>query len=195
MSEAIFTADVLPERRWSRAWTDLRFATPFYLLGCALLGVVLAVPWALGARRPGYVVSEDLTAHIGERNLAQVFAADAWYALLVAVLGVVVGIVGWLMFHRTGWWVCVLTVVGAVAGALSTWFSGLMFGQQNFAERLANASAGDLVPVDLALHAHVAILVAPFSAMTVVMLCAAFWPEPPTVPSPDTLRQEGSAAH
>ena len=177
MSETTFTGQGLTAPWWRRAWTEMKWAVPAYLMASLLLGMLIAPVWALGVDRPGYTVLPDLTARIGERDLAHIFSADAWFALITAILGLIVGFVGWLMFHRTGPWVCLLTILGAGASSLGVWQAGLLIGQRNFDERLANASPGDVVAVDLALHAHSALLVAPFAAMTVVMLCAAFYPE------------------
>ncbi|HHT14195.1 MAG TPA: hypothetical protein GX013_13680, partial [Propionibacterium sp.] len=40
------------------------------------------------------------------------------------------------------------------------------------------ATPGDVVAVDLSLRSMAALMVAPFLAITPVMLLAAFWPEP-----------------
>ena len=178
MSETTFTARGFPAPWWRRVWTELKWGIPAYLLGSLLLGAIFAPLWAFATKRPGYTVADDLTARIGERDLAQIFSVDAWFALITAVLGLVVGFIGWLMFHRTGPWVCLLAILGAGAVGLGVWRAGLLMGQRNFAERLADAGPGEVVAVDLALHAPAALIVGPFTAITVVMLCAAFWPGP-----------------
>ncbi len=60
---------------------------------------------------------------------------------------------------------------------LFAWQVGLLVTPNNFDELLANAVSGDVVPMNLRLHAYAALLVAPFTAITPVMLLAAFWPE------------------
>lgn len=159
---------VLPEMRWRAA---------LFLLSCVGAGVVFGVIWAVFAFRPGYEVADDLGASLGERGLAQIFAADALFSVLLAVGGLAIGVVCWILFHRNGWWVCALAVVGAAIAALLAWQVGLLVSPNNFSERLASAVGGDVVPVDLQLHALAALLVAPFTAITPVMLLAAFWPE------------------
>lgn len=177
MSEIPFAAGPRRFARLSRTLTDLRWSVPSFLVGCGLAGLLLGAFWFLGANRPGYTVGDDLKATMDERGLASMFAVDAYFTLLVAVLGLVAGIVSWLLFRNIGWWVCVLAVVGATAGAIVVWQFGLVLGGSGFSERLAGSGPGDVVPVDLALNAYAAILVAPFLAITPVMLFSAFWPE------------------
>lgn len=178
MSELPFVTVPPVTTRRRRVLTDPRWSVPAFLVSSVLLGALTAPVWAWLAYRPGYEVRDDLTARISERGLAEVFASDALFAFVTAGLGLVVGVAGWLLFHRIGWWVALLTVVGAGLTSLTLWRVGLLIGQQGFAERLAVAGAGDVVTIDLALHALSALLVGSFTAITVVMLFAAFWPEP-----------------
>ena len=187
MSEIPFSAAARGVPAWRRALTDARWSVPLYLLGCAVAGLIQAVVWALTAERPGYTVGEDMYARIGERGLANLFAPDALFTLLVGILGLAAGIASWLLFRHVGWWVCVLAVVGATIGALVTWQVGLLVSGNGFASRLAAAQPGDVVPVDLVLNAHAALLVAPFLAITPVMLFSAFWPEENSRVPADTL--------
>ncbi len=157
-------------------WQLLRFAGVI-----VLLGIPLGVVWAKFALRPGYTLSQDLVAGMSERALANVFAADALFVLLAAISGLIIGVVAWCWFNTRGWWVSVLAVVGGFAEAIVMWQLGLAVAPPTFDERLATAVAGDVIQIDLALQSLVALLVAPFFAITPVMLLAAFWPErPPT---------------
>lgn len=171
---------VAPVPLWRRVLDDHRLLVPVFLVACAVVGVVLGALWALFAYRPGYVVREDLSAYLTERGLADIFAADALFVFLSVLLGIAAGIGSWLLFRRLGWWICILAVVSASIGSLVAWQFGLLIGPRRFEERLAAAVSGDVVPVDLALHSLSALLVAPFLAITPVMLCAAFWPEDAT---------------
>lgn len=162
---------------WRRVMPEMRWRAAVFLLSCAGVGVVAGVIWALRAFRPGYEISDDLGASLGERGLAQIFAADALFSVLLGIVGLGIGIVCWLLFYRNGWWVCALAVLGAAIAALLAWQVGLLVSPDDFSDRLASAVGGDMVPVDLRLHAAAALLVAPFAAITPVMLLAAFWPE------------------
>jgi len=156
----------------------MRWAVSVFLLSCVGAGVVSGVIWAYFAFRPGYELTDDLEASMGERGLAGIFAADAFFSLLLAAVGLVIGVACWVLFHRNGWWVCALAVLGAGIAGVLAWQVGLLVSPNNFAERLAGAVGGDLIPVDLQLRATAALLVAPFAAITPVMLLAAFAPEP-----------------
>lgn len=156
----------------------MRWPVTVFLLSCVGAGVVAGVLWALLAVRPNYTLTGDLEASLGERELAEIFASDALFVLLMAVLGLAIGIVCWVLFHRHGWWVCLLAILGAGITGVVAWQVGLIVRPESFDERLASAVGGDVVPVDLQLHALAALLVAPFVAITPVMLLAAFAPEP-----------------
>ena len=143
--------------------------------------------------RPGYVVDENLGASMSERGMASVFTADAWFVLITGLVGLAAGVVAWLWFHRWGWGVCVVAIVGATMVALLAWGSGTLVTPGNFDVRLASAVPGDIVPIDLELRSWAALLVAPFTAITPVMLLAAFWPEPRTRKPPAAEPDHASA--
>lgn len=168
-------AEARPSRAMPRLlWRVLQFLG--LLLG---LGVLCALIWAWLARRPGYLVSQELGASLSERGLAEVFSTDALFALLAALNGIAIGLISWWWFRDRGWWVCVAAVGGALAVCLLTWLGGMWILPPTFDARLAAASAGDIIPIDLTLHSMSALLVGPFCAITPVMLLAAFWPESP----------------
>ena len=161
-------------------WRILQFLG--VLLG---LGALCAFAWARFAHRPGYLVSQELGASLSERGLAGVFSADALFALLAALSGLAIGLISWWWFRDRGWWVCVAAAGGALVVCLLIWAGGLWILPPSFDSRLAAASAGDVVPIDLSLRSMSALLVGPFCAITPVMLFAAFWPEPlPPAPAP-----------
>lgn len=149
-----------------------------FLLSCVVAGVVAGIVWAVFAVRPGYELTDDLEAFMGERSLADIFAADALFSLLLAAVGLAIGIACWIFFHRNGWWVCMLAVLGASIAGLIAWQVGLLVTPDDFEARLAGAVGGEMVPIDLQLRSTAALLVAPFLAITPVMLLAAFAPEP-----------------
>ena len=168
-------AEARPSRAMPRLlWRVLQFLG--LLLG---LGVLCALIWAWLARRPGYLVSQELGASLPERGLAEVFSTDALFALLAALSGIAIGLISWWWFRDRGWWVCVAAVGGALAVCLLTWLGGMWILPPTFDARLAAASAGDIIPIDLTLHSMSALLVGPFCAITPVMLLAVFWPESP----------------
>lgn len=160
-----------------------------FIAGAVGSGIVAGILWALVTPLPGYVVDDDLGASMSERGLASVFTADAWFVLITALVGLAAGIVAWLWFHRWGWGVCIVAIVGALVVSLLAWGTGSLVVPGDFDERLAGAGPGDVVPIALELRSVAALLVAPFMAITPVMLMAAFWPEQrtdtPVSPEPD----------
>ncbi len=171
---------------WRESLIDARWRVAVFSLFCVGVGVVAGILWAIFAFRPGYRVTDDLAASLGERELANIFAADALFTLLAALCGLIIGVSCWMLFRRHGWWVSVLAVLGAGLAGLVAWQVGLLVTPEDFDERLARAVGGDVVPVDLQLDALAALLVAPFAAIIPVMLLAAFAPEPQeTVPPPE----------
>ncbi|PIE21220.1 MAG: hypothetical protein CSA64_03040 [Arachnia propionica] len=145
----------------------------------AAAGGSSAVIWAFASFRPGYVVTEQLTAVQSENGLASVFAADALFVLLTAVGGLFIGVLAWLWFRNAGWWLFILTLAMATLLSVLCWQLGLALSPADFHERLALASPGDTVAIDLQLSAWSALLVAPFAAVIPLMLFSAVWPETP----------------
>lgn len=152
-----------------------------------LLGALGAIIWSNVTPRPSYLIQDDLTALITERGQATIISADASFVLITGVIGVLAGAVGWFLLHQRGWLVLIGPVVASIVAALVTWRLGLVLSGTDFARRLAAARPGDVVAVDLHLHATAALLVAPFAAVTPIMLLAAFWPEPADEPRQEEL--------
>lgn len=170
-------SEAQPEGRLARAiywarWRILQF-TLLALLCAALLGVA----WAVLAPRPSYVVGDQYSATIAERSLAAIFGVDALFSLFMLVFGLVVGISCWFWFRQLGWFICLLAILVSGLGAVIAWQLGSLVGISDFDTRLAEAAIGDEVPIDLALRSLSSLLVAPFAAVTPIMMLAAFWPE------------------
>ena len=161
-----------------QALSDMRWRVSVFLLSCLGVGVVAGIIWAFFAIRPEYELTDDLEASMGERELADIFAGDALFTLLLAAVGLAIGVACWILFQRNGWLVCALAVLGAGVAALIAWQVGLLVTPDDFDVRLASAVGGEGVPIDLQLRSTAALLVAPFAAITPVMLLAAFAPEP-----------------
>jgi MFS family permease len=159
-------------------WERPAWRVTAYLVLVAALGAIGGLLWSALTPLSSYTVREELNAAITERGQAQIVAGDVVFALLAALIGLVVGVVGWAILHRRGWLVTFVPVLAAAAAALVMWRVGTMVGQTGFSVRLAAAEPGDTVPIDLQLRSMAALLVAPFAAVTPIMLLAAFWPEP-----------------
>jgi hypothetical protein len=143
----------------------------FLALGLGL-GALAGVVWPEVVDLPTYLISADGRASTSERGLTAIFGADAWFCLLGAVVGLLLGALAWWRLRGLGWPVVVVTTVTAVAAALVCWWVGTALGPADFATRLATASPGDVVPIGLELRARASLLVWPFLAMVPVLLAS-----------------------
>jgi hypothetical protein len=160
-----------------RRWPDARRVGLFVALGLGL-GALSGVVWWAVTDLPTYRVVDGGGAVTSERGLAGYIASDAWFVVCGAVVGLVVGVLAWRWFGRTGWLVVVLTaVVGAAAGLLC-WAVGYRIEPAPFSVRLAAAQPGDLVPIDLTVRAKAALVVWPLFAVIPVLLASSLGRDP-----------------
>ncbi|WOQ15473.1 hypothetical protein [Raineyella sp. W15-4] len=148
-----------------------------YVLAAVLLGGAGGVVWRTTTPLPGYTVQPDGQAVISELALTQLFVADARYAVIGLVGGLLLGLLAVAVLRRRGWWVVVWAAAAPILAGLAAWGAGVV-GAVPLKDRIAHAVAGQSEPVDLALHSPVAVLLWPFAAMLVVLLWSAFAPEP-----------------
>lgn len=164
---------VPPNGIWDRTvWRSLA-----QLITCVAAGVLAGVVWASLSPRAQYHVGEDLHATMSERAYAEIVGGDATFAIITAVVGLLLGCLTWAWFSRRGWQVVVLTVLGSAIMSLTAWRVGELIGGSGLTERLAVAHAGDYVQMDLVLHSLSALAAGPFLAITPIMLLSAFLPE------------------
>ncbi len=160
-----------------RRWPDARRVGLFVALGLGL-GALSGVGWWALTDLPTYRVLADGGAVTSERGLAGYVAADAWFVVCGAVVGLVVGVLAWRWFGRSGWPVVVLAaVVGAGAGLLC-WAVGYRIEPGSFALRLAAARPGDVVRIDLTVRAKAALAVWPLFAVVPVLLGSSLGHDP-----------------
>lgn len=176
MSEDVLV--VTRQGQLAELWGVTAWRVIGYLVLAVVLGGVGGLLWAWLTPLPTYLVGDDLTATITERGSTSIVASDVTFTVITGLIGFLLGVVGWLILHRKGWVVVSVPLIAALGAALVAWQLGLLVGEGGFVERLARAQAGDVVRIDLALRSVSALLVAPFSAITPIMLLAAFWPEP-----------------
>lgn len=171
------TAVPLPDAPVGRRWPDARRVGLFVALGLGL-GALAGVAWWALTDLPTFRVLPGGGATTSERGLARYIASDASFVVCGAVVGLVVGVLAWRWFGRSGWPVVVLTaVVGAGAG-LVCWAVGYRIEPGSFAVRLAAAQPGDLVPIDLTVRAKVALVVWPLFAVIPVLLASSLGRDP-----------------
>ena len=160
-----------------RRWPDARRVGLFVALGLGL-GALSGVAWWALTDLPTFRVVSGGGAVTSERGLAGYIAADAWFVVCGAVVGLVVGVLAWRWFGRVGWPVVVLVVGVGTAAGLLCWFVGHRIGLDSFESRLAAAQPGDLVPIDLTVRARAALLVWPLFAVLPVLLGSSLGRDP-----------------
>jgi hypothetical protein len=160
-----------------RRWPDARRVGLFVALGLGL-GALSGVGWWAMTDLPTYRVLAGGGAITSERGLAGYIAAEAWYAVCGAVVGLVVGVLAWRWFGRSGWLVVVLAAGTGLGAGLLCWAVGHGIEPGSFAARLAAARPGDLVPIDLTVRARAAVVVWPLFAVIPVLLGSSLGRDP-----------------
>lgn len=161
----------------TRRWPDARRVGLFAALGLGL-GALSGVGWWAVTDLTTFRVVTGGRAVTSERGLAGYVAADAWFVVCGAVVGLVVGVLAWRWFSRVGWLVVVLAAVVGVGAGLLCWAVGYRIGPGAFAVRLAAARPGDLVPIDLTVRARGALVVWPLFAVIPVLLGSSLGRDP-----------------
>ena len=153
--------------RWVGAAPALLFAA----LGLGL-GALAGVAWQAVVVLPSYTIGAQGGASTTERGLAGYIGGDAWFVVCALVAGIVLGVLGWRLFGRTGWPVVPLVVLVTVAAGLVCWDVGQHLGPGPFEARLAAAGPGDVVPIELTVRARAALVTWPLFGIIPVLLAA-----------------------
>jgi len=134
------------------------------------VGALAGVLWWLVVDLPGYQVNRGGGASTSERGLADFIGGDAWFTLIGAVAGLVLGCLAWVRLRQLGWPVVLVSALAAVGASLICWTVGYHLGPGDFNERLTEARPGDLVLIQLTVRAKASLLVWPFAATVPVLL-------------------------
>ena len=145
----------------------------------AVVGGLTAVVWAGLVDLPTYRIKADGSAVVSERAYTEFIAADAWFVICGAVVGLGLGIVAWTWFKSLGWPTALLAAGAGLLAAIVCWKVGELLGPAGgtFVERLAKAAPGEQVPISLTLRAVSSPAVWAFAAVTPVLLAASLGPE------------------
>jgi len=130
--------------------------------------------WHLLSSTPSYTIGDDYGAIITEQSLSQVFAMDIWYMFIGVGVGMAVGAIMWVLFHKMGWWLVIGVIIGSLLAAVLAWQFGQLLGPRDFAERVTVALPGDRVPMDLQLHSVWLMMIWPMAA-NLPVLALALW--------------------
>ena len=158
-----------------------------------VVGAVCALLWVAVVTLPTFEVRADGRATITERELASVVGADAAFVVLGLVAGLVLGFVAWLWLRDVGWPVAFLAAGAGLVAGLVCWWLGAIVGPGSFAERMAEANAGDVVPMALQLHSPSALAAWSFTAVAVPLFAASLGPEGRVIPRPSGRRRSRKA--
>lgn len=149
-----------------------------YAAGAVALGSLAGLLWFLLVPLSTYRVNAEGYATTTERGLAGFVAGDAWFVLIGVVLGIVCGAVAWWWFAGLGWPALVLALTAATVMGLVCWLVGWLLGPGPIAGRLATATPGQTLPIELTVRGPAALLVWPFGAALVIMLTSTLERDP-----------------
>jgi hypothetical protein len=147
--------------------TDLRPAG-LLVLALAGVGVPAGVLWWLLAPRAEFRITEDGPQVLGSPSTELLVADDAVFVLIMAVVGLLGGLVAWQLRRYRGVTLLAALAVGAGAAGAVAWLVGEMLGEGPTEAELSEV--GGVVTTGLDLGATAALAVAPFVALLVYVL-------------------------
>jgi hypothetical protein len=141
------------------------------LAGSAVLGIVAGLVWAALAPRAILLEVAAGEAELKNAESSAFIAADAWFCLIVAVGGVITGVLGYrFLVRRAGWIAAAGLVLGALAAALLTLWIGEQIGLGTYNHLLAASRTGTLFNSSLALGAKSALAFWPLLTSVAILL-------------------------
>ncbi|NYJ07772.1 DUF2567 domain-containing protein [Petropleomorpha daqingensis] len=166
----------LPARRpWSafrEVRGDLRTAAVVVAV-LAVSGFLVGLLWWLLAPRADFRITAEGPAAIGNPSEELFAADDAVFALLMAGLGLLAGLLAWfLLRRRRGIATLLALAVGTAAAGVIAWRLGELLGPAPSKAELADV--GGKVTTALGLHSLPALAVGPFCAVLVYLAASLF---------------------
>ena len=144
------------------------------LAGSAVLGVAAGIIWAAVAPRALLLQVGPGEAELVNAESHAFIVADAWFCLIVVLGGAITGVVGYrLLVRRTGWTAAAGLVLGAVAAALLTLWTGEHLGLGTYNHLLAVSRDGTFFRASLGLGAKSALVFWP-GVTSVILLMAEY---------------------
>ena len=141
------------------------------LAGSAVLGIAAGLIWAAVAPRPLLQEIARGEAELINAETTAYIVADAWFALITAVGGLITGIFGYrVLVRRAGAAAAAGLVLGAVAAALLTLWVGDNLGLATYNHLLASSQAGAVFHSSLALGAKSALVFWPLCTSVVILI-------------------------
>ncbi len=122
------------------------------LAASAVTGLAAGIAWALLAPRPLYQLAGGGVAYVVNPETSAFIVADAWYCLIGAVGGLLIGAGGfWLAVRRHGPVPMAAVLAGSIGAAFAARWAGQSWGLGPFDRQLASGRAGLLVHAPLVL--------------------------------------------
>lgn len=146
------------------------------LVGLALVGLLVGFVWGEVAPRLAFTVVSRGVVSQNDVESEALAAADGWFALLGAGVGLVSGGLSWLWRPARGPFLVVAVMVASFVGALVAWRFGLWVGRHPTRSEIDTAvqHVGRTLHAPLRLHAKAALFLQPFAAVLAVVLCSGF---------------------
>lgn len=154
--------------------TELRTAAVL-VVGLAVLGLVVGLVWAEVAPRVMFTVVRKGLATENNAESESLFAADGWFALIGAGVGLVTGVLAWSRRAARGPFLVLAVLVASFACAVVAWRFGVWIGRHPTAgqRRQDFAVVGHTLRSPLTLRAKGALFFQPFAAVLAVVVCSA----------------------
>jgi hypothetical protein len=141
------------------------------LVGSAVLGIAAGLVWAMVAPRAVLQEIAHGEAELVNAESSAFIAADGWFCLIVAVGGLITGVLGYrLLVRRAGWPATAGLVLGAVAAALLAMWVGENIGLGTYNHLLASSLNGTFFNASLALGAKSSLAFWPLLTSAVILL-------------------------
>ncbi|HUB21978.1 MAG TPA: hypothetical protein VMA97_06180 [Streptosporangiaceae bacterium] len=139
--------------------------------GSAVLGVVAGLIWAAVAPRALLQEVARGEAELMNAETTAFIVADAWFALITAIGGLITGILGYrLLVRRAGAAATAGLVAGALAAAVLALWVGENIGLGTYHHLLASSAAGTVFRSSLALGAKSVLAFWPLFTSGVILL-------------------------
>jgi hypothetical protein len=141
------------------------------LAGSAVLGVAAGLIWVAVAPRALLQETGTGQANLVNAESSAFIVADAWFCLIVAVGGVITGILGYrFLVRRAGWIATAGLLLGAIAAALLALWIGENMGLGTYNHLLATSHNGVLFHASLAPGAKSALSFWPLLTAAVILV-------------------------
>jgi hypothetical protein len=136
-----------------------------------VLGIGAGFVWAAVAPR---ALLQEVThgeAQVVNAETSAFIAADAWFCLIVAVGGLITGVLGYrVLVRRAGWVATAGLVLGAVAAAFLAVWVGENTGLGTYNHLLASSSAGTFFRASLSLGSTSAVAFWPLLTSVAILV-------------------------